>query len=71
MQAIDVTINAGGQIRNLTLRPVANPATGESVGATAQYEARADWLKTADKLSGIITEIEVNGAKFSGLPFEK
>jgi hypothetical protein len=71
MKSIDVTLHAGGQIRSLTLKPVANPATGETVGATSQYEAQADWLKTTEKFSGIITDLDFNGTQFSGLPFEQ
>ena len=71
MKAIDVTLHTGGQVRSLTLKPVANPATGETVGATSQYEAQADWLKAAGEISGIITELDFNGVKFSGVPFEQ
>ena len=69
MRAIDVTLHAGGQIRSLTLKPVANPATGETVGATSQYEVQDDWLKASGEISGIITELDFNGTKFSGIPF--
>jgi hypothetical protein len=69
MRAIDVTLHAGGQIRSLTLKSVANPATGETVGATSQYEVQDDWLKASGEISGIITELDFNGTKFSGIPF--
>jgi hypothetical protein len=69
MRAIDVTLHAGGQIRSLTLKPVANPATGETVGATSQYEVQDDWLKASGEISGIITELDFNGTRFSGIPF--
>ncbi len=71
MKSIDVTLHTGGQIRSLTLKPVANSATGETVGATSQYEAQADWLKAAEKFTGIITELDFNGTKFSGIPFDR
>lgn len=69
MKTIDVTLHAGGQIRSLTLTPVANPATGETVGATSQYEVQADWLKISGDISGIITDVDFNGAKFSAIAF--
>jgi len=69
MRSIDVTVHAGNQIRSLTLKPVANPATGETVGATSQFEAQADWLQTVGEISGIITDLDINGVKFSGIPF--
>src|SRR5690349_10658250 len=34
---------AGGERKTLTLRAVANSATGETVGNTSQFEAQADW----------------------------
>lgn len=69
MKAIDVTLHAGGQIRSLTLKPVANPATGETIGATSQYEAQAEWLKITGEISGIITDVDLNGVKFGAMAF--
>ena len=58
----------GGKFTPLTLAAVANPATGETVGNTSQFEVQADWLKTAGAFSGIVT-VEIRGTKFEKVAF--
>jgi hypothetical protein len=58
----------GGQYTPLKLRAVANPATGETVGDTSQFEVQADWLKTAGDFSGIFT-LEIKGTKFEQVAY--
>lgn len=58
----------GGKLTPLTLKAVANPATNEKVGDTSQFEAQADWLKTAGDFSGIFT-IEIKGTKFEQVSY--
>lgn len=53
----------------LTLRAVANPATGESVGDTSQFEAQEEWLKTTPVFDAVLTAIEIKGTKFEGVAF--
>lgn len=55
--------------RGLMLQAVANPATGETVGNTSQFEATAPWLKESGSLVGEIARLEIRGATFSGLSF--
>ena len=43
--AVEVTVKVGAEKKAISLKPVANPATGETVGDTSQFEAQADWLK--------------------------
>jgi len=69
MPGIELTVAVGGQARALTLRPVANAATGETVGATSQYQAEAAWLKDATGLTGTITRLDFNGARFEQVSF--
>jgi len=69
MSAIELSITAGGQTRSLTLLPVANLATGETVGATSQYQAQAEWLKGATGLAGTIARLDFNGAEFQQISF--
>lgn len=54
-----MTAKVGGRDEVLAFKPVANPATGEKVGDTSQYEAQADWLKTTGTFEGVITELAV------------
>ena len=69
LPAIELSVTAGGQTRSLTLLPVANAATGETVGATSQYQTQAEWLKGATGLTGTITLLDFNGAEFRQVPF--
>jgi hypothetical protein len=65
-----LSVPAAGGPRTLTLLPVANPATGETVGDTSQFEAAADWLVGANRLAGEFHRIDFRGAVFTGLKFE-
>lgn len=58
----------GGAYTPLSLKAVANPITGETVGDTSQFEAQADWLKTAGEFAGIFT-LEIRGTKFEQVPY--
>lgn len=69
MPVIELSLTAGSQTHTLSLLPVANPATGETVGATSQYQAEAAWLKGATGLTGTITRLDFNGAEFIQIPF--
>ena len=57
-----------GIYTRVSLKAVANPTTGESVGDTSQFEAQADWLKTANDFAGIFT-IEIRGTKFEQVAY--
>ncbi len=58
----------GGKFTPLTLQAVANPATGEKLGDTSQFEVQADWLKIAGAFSGIFT-LEIKGTKFEQVAY--
>lgn len=65
MPAFDLVAFTGGERKTLTLRAVANTATGETVGDTSQFEAQADWLKNVAEFPGTVTTLEIRGTKFS------
>ncbi len=67
--ALEITATVGGQPHPLRLVPVANPATGETVGSTALFEAQADWLQTTPDFDGCLARIEVRGQVFTAVPF--
>ncbi len=69
MPSVELLVRAGQEARTVTLLPVANAATGETVGATSQYQADAAWLKGATGLTGTITRLDFNGAAFEQIPF--
>ena len=66
--AIELIAMPSGQYTPLTLRGVANPSTGETIGDTSQFAVQADWLKTAGGFSGIFT-IEIKGTKFEQVSY--
>lgn len=53
----------------LVFAAVANPATGETVGDTAQFEAPAAWPAATQRLTGFIRMIEIKGHRFEQIPF--
>ncbi len=65
---LEVIAMPGGNFTKLTLQAVANPATGETVGDTSQFEVQADWLKTAGEFSGIFT-VEIKDTKFEQVAY--
>ncbi len=67
--SFDLVIITGGERKPLTLRAVANPATGETVGNTSQFEAQADWLKKSGEFPGTITALDIRGTIFRDVAF--
>lgn len=67
--AIELTATVSGQPRLLVLTAVPNPATGETSGNTAQFEAQADWLKTTATFDALIPRLEVRGTTFTDVRF--
>jgi hypothetical protein len=65
--SFELIATAGGEKKPLTLRAVANPTTGETVGNTSQFEAQADWLKTTAEFSGAIPSLDVKGTQFANV----
>ncbi len=53
----------------LTLKPVADLATGETVGDTSLFEARADWLKSAATFKGIFRNLKIQDQVFKSVEF--
>ncbi|MDB6112727.1 MAG: hypothetical protein JWR69_4477 [Pedosphaera sp.] len=53
----------------LHFKAVPNQATGETVGDTALFEARSDWLKFATNFDGVLSELTVRGTKYQNISF--
>jgi hypothetical protein len=66
----EVVAISNGERRPLTLRAIANQATGETVGDTSQFEAQADWIKQAKPFAGEITALDLRGNKFERVTFQ-
>jgi hypothetical protein len=69
MASFDVFISAGGETRTISFKPVANAASGETVGDTSQYDATDPWLKDKHAFAGIIGKIDFRGTVFTDVPF--
>ena len=69
MTAFDVVVSAGGEVRTVSFKPVANTASGETVGDTSQYDATDPWLKDKHAFAGIIGKIDFRGTVFTDVPF--
>ncbi|HEY6166801.1 MAG TPA: hypothetical protein VI454_02090 [Verrucomicrobiae bacterium] len=59
---------AGDQLAEFTA--VANTATGETVGNTAQFRAKADWLKSGVKFDGVLKSLEIRDKKYENVAFK-
>jgi hypothetical protein len=67
--SFEIIANVGGEKRTLAFKAVANTATGETIGDTAQFETQADWLKTSATFDALITAIEIRGSHFAAVAF--
>lgn len=68
-ESFAVSAKAGDKPEALVFRAVANTATGEKVGDTAQFEAQAGWLKTTKSFDAVLDELTVRGNKFEQVSF--
>jgi hypothetical protein len=67
--SLEVVASGGTEKRLLTFRAVANPATGETIGDTSQFEAQADWLKTEAAFDATLSSLEIRGTAFTAVAF--
>lgn len=63
--SFEIVATVGAEQRPLAFKAVANPATGETVGDTSQFDAQADWLKTTAAFDGVLTSLEIRGHQFA------
>jgi len=67
--SIEIDATFSGRTERLLLAAVANPATGETVGDTSLFQARADWLKATGQFDGVLRSVPVRGTTFSDVRF--
>jgi hypothetical protein len=65
--SLEVTAKVGGRQEKLLLLPVANHATGETVGDTSMFEAQDDWLKTTPVFDAILKQITVRSTTYNNI----
>jgi hypothetical protein len=69
MPSFDIVATVGGESHALMLKAVPNPATGETVGDTALFEAQADWLKTTGNFDAVLKSLTIRGRTFADVKF--
>jgi hypothetical protein len=67
--SIVIVSPAGGAPREVILAAVANAETGETVGDTALFEGRADWLLGAAPFDGVMKSITIRGTTYTDVRF--
>ncbi|MFI5336520.1 MAG: hypothetical protein ACHQ5A_07030 [Opitutales bacterium] len=67
--ALEIDAMVNGQPRKVILSAVANPATGETVGDTALFEGREDWLKATPEFDATLKTITIRGTTFTSVKF--
>jgi len=69
MPSFELTARVGDAEQTLVFKPVANPATGETVGDTALFTAQAGWLKTTKTFDAVIKSVTLDGTTFTNVAF--
>jgi hypothetical protein len=68
-KAIQIALSGGTTNAPLNLQPIANNATGETIGDTSQFSASADWLKTSTNFDAVIPSIKIREQTFTNVTF--
>lgn len=66
---LSLEVQREGGKTTLALLPVADLATGETVGDTSLFEARADWLRTTDRFKGVVRDLKIQDRAFKEVAF--
>ena len=66
---LDLEVQRPGRKETLTLKPVSDLATGETLGDTSLFEARADWLKSTDTFKGVFKNLKIQDQVFKSVEF--
>lgn len=68
-KSFEIAIQLPDQKATLLFNAIPNQATGEAVGDTALFEARAGWLKSTSAFDGVLKELTVRGTKYQNISF--
>lgn len=69
MASFEIVATVKGAPETLVFKPIANTATGETVGDTALFEAQAEWLKSTREFEGVIKSLTLRGRTFTDVKF--
>ena len=67
--SFEVAAQVAGQEETLVFQPIANNATGETVGNTSLFEAQADWLKNTTNFDAVLKAITVRTKTYTNIAF--
>lgn len=67
--AFTVVVRSPAPERQIVFKAVANPASGETVGDTSQFEAQADWLKTTPNFDAVLSSLTVRAKTYTNVAF--
>jgi hypothetical protein len=66
---IELSVRRGDIGTTLVLKAVANPATGETVGDTSQFEGTAEWLQGSIPFDATVQSVTFRGTTFENVRF--
>ncbi len=67
--SFDLKVTLTNRQEVLHFSAVPNSATGEKVGSTSLFEAKADWLTTNVTFNAVLPEINVEGTVYTNVAF--
>src|SRR5665213_3022059 len=67
--SFDLAVKLPNTNDTLRFMAIANSATGEKIGSTSLFEARADWLKTNKTFDAVLKEINVEWTVYTNVAF--
>lgn len=65
-----VQVTAPAPAQGLTFQAVPNPASGETVGDTSQFEAQSDWLKTTPHFEAVLPSLAIRSKTYTNVSFQ-
>ena len=69
LESFEVLAKRKGEDAKLVFEAKANPVTGETVGDTSEFLAKADWLSDASTFDAVLPEITVLGKVYRNVAF--
>jgi len=70
LESFEVLAKRDGEDAKLLFKAVANPVTGETVGDTSEFLAKADWLSETESFDAVLPEITVLGKVYRNVAFK-
>jgi len=68
-ESFEVLVKRSDGEAKLTFMGIANAGTGETVGDTSQFVAKADWLAGVESFDALLSEVSIQGRVYRGVAF--